>query len=151
VKVTLFEDGNFRYTTAFTQGKLLIGRNPEAEINLNSTKVSRKHAVLSVREKSLQIEDLGSSNGTRVNGMAIKMYDLHPNDRVTIGNYELNFHLLADDQPKKEIAQQAGLMWDSDWEDTLELGTQSALREKEPTKVTNAPQRRRKTYPPKAG
>jgi len=149
VKVTLFEGGQFRYTTSFCRGKLLIGRNPAAEITLDSTKVSRRHAVVSVKNGGLHIEDLGSANGTRVNGLAVKQYELHPNDRVIIGGYELNFHLLAKDNPKQDIAEKAGLTWDSDWEDTVELISKSG--EREITRETDAPLLRRKNYPPKAG
>jgi hypothetical protein len=50
---------------------LLVGRASECDITLPSSQVSRHHARLSVTEEALQIEDLGSANGTLVNGQVL--------------------------------------------------------------------------------
>ena len=49
-----------------------IGRALECDLTLPSAQVSRRHARLSLEDGSLQIEDLGSSNGTTVNGVLIR-------------------------------------------------------------------------------
>lgn len=45
-----------------------LGRSPEADLVLDDDSVSRRHAVLRGGRDSLQVEDLGSSNGTSING-----------------------------------------------------------------------------------
>lgn len=67
-------------------GALIIGRGGECDVILNDPKVSRLHARVSADETSLVIDDLGSINGTFVNGKKIdKQYTLHPGDLITVG------------------------------------------------------------------
>ncbi len=56
-----------------TSGSLTIGRDPMADITLNDPEVSRQHARMFETEKGYQIQDLGSTNGTFVNGEKISM------------------------------------------------------------------------------
>ena len=51
-----------------SEGNFLIGRGEDCEVLINHNDISRKHALLSVREDGLFVEDLGSSNGTFVDG-----------------------------------------------------------------------------------
>lgn len=69
---------------------LVIGRSADSQIILESTTVSRHHARL-LREDSgrWRIVDMGSRNGTSVNGHAIKEQVLSPGDLVQIGNFQL--------------------------------------------------------------
>jgi ABC-type multidrug transport system ATPase subunit len=63
----------------------IIGRDPNCEIFIDSLSVSRKHAKLSEHKGSWKIEDLGSQNGTFVNGERIKERDLVVGDQIKIG------------------------------------------------------------------
>jgi pSer/pThr/pTyr-binding forkhead associated (FHA) protein len=49
----------------------LIGRAPDCKLRISSGQVSRKHCLIKVAESSVSIRDLGSANGTRLNGEAI--------------------------------------------------------------------------------
>jgi EAL domain-containing protein (putative c-di-GMP-specific phosphodiesterase class I) len=53
-------------------GRFLIGRNPDASLCIPSPTVSREHAELSVVDRGLLLRDLGSTNGTYVNGVRIQ-------------------------------------------------------------------------------
>jgi pSer/pThr/pTyr-binding forkhead associated (FHA) protein len=68
-----------------TDREILIGRSNELDVVLVEDMVSRKHARLSWHNDSLVIEDLGSTNGTFVNGEKVKRARLKEGDRVLIG------------------------------------------------------------------
>ena len=65
--------------------EILIGRSPDLDLVLAEDKVSRKHAKIGLDGQELQIIDLGSTNGTYVNGERIRRQQLNPNDRILIG------------------------------------------------------------------
>ena len=73
-----------------------IGRNDPVrgvfnDINLADSTVSRRHARISLEGNAYCIEDLGSANGTAVNGQAISKTKLAPGDRISIGKNTLLF------------------------------------------------------------
>ena len=51
---------------------LLVGRGSDADLTIPSTGVSKRHAHLTVHDDHLVVEDLGSTNGTYVNGQPVK-------------------------------------------------------------------------------
>jgi adenylate cyclase len=72
------------------EGVTSLGRADENDIVLGGDLVSRKHARLHVEGDSLRIEDLGSRNGSRVNGVPLQgTRDLTPGDTVTLGENNL--------------------------------------------------------------
>ena len=66
-------------------GELIIGRASDLDLVLVEDMVSRKHAKLTASGGALSIMDLGSTNGTFVNGEKIRRSDLKRNDRILIG------------------------------------------------------------------
>ncbi len=65
--------------------EIFIGRSNELDVVLVEDMVSRKHAKISWNNEALIIEDLGSTNGTFVNGEKIKRARLKEGDRVLVG------------------------------------------------------------------
>ncbi len=73
------------------QDVTVIGRHPDCEITLDDPQVSRRHAEIRVALGSHLIIDLGSSNGTRVNGALVASHLLTSGDRVEIGDTVLTY------------------------------------------------------------
>jgi len=74
-------------TIPLAAGKLVIGREPDSHIVLDNPLVSRHHCVLLLDEWTLRIRDLGSKNGTFVNGnrLGAEEHALSHGDVVSIG------------------------------------------------------------------
>ncbi len=71
-------------------GSATIGREPECDLQVLDSEVSRRHAKITVRDGVATIDDLGSSNGTYVNGeRTLTSYKLAPEDRIQIGEATL--------------------------------------------------------------
>ena len=90
-------------------GEYVIGRDPECEIRIDSTRVSRRHARLELRYSDWLIEDLDSSNGTWVGGERIMQPTLlFPRQDVSVGSVYLRLRR-AGDGPSMEdsLAPQA--------------------------------------------
>jgi pSer/pThr/pTyr-binding forkhead associated (FHA) protein len=64
---------------------VVIGRSPEADATISDCWASRFHCRVDVRDGVLVVSDLGSSNGTLVNGTPIQTARLQPGDRLTVG------------------------------------------------------------------
>ena len=76
-------------------GLVIVGRAPDSGIALLDGEVSRNHARIRVEEGRVQVEDLGSTNGTRVNGELIRgSADLRAGDRLSIGGHVLKLVFL---------------------------------------------------------
>jgi pSer/pThr/pTyr-binding forkhead associated (FHA) protein len=76
--------------------QILIGRSNDLDMVLVEDMVSRKHAKISSRGGKINIEDLGSTNGTFVNGEKIKQARLKEGDRILIGTSILKLVQQAD-------------------------------------------------------
>ena len=81
---------------------VVIGRNPNADVRLDSQWVSRVHCEISEREGTLIVRDLDSRNGTLVNGRYIQEAPLMPGDRLTIGMN--TFEVWYERSPKKSMS-----------------------------------------------
>lgn len=76
----------------FDQARVLIGRGRGADVRLPHRAVSVRHATLEVGADRCTVEDHGSTNGTRVNGVALiggRPRRLRDGDRIAIGGFEL--------------------------------------------------------------
>lgn len=77
----------------------VIGRTPPADIVLDGTTVSRRHCRLDVRDGVLRLCDLGSTNGTYVNGARLNdAVSLEDGASIGVGAYRLRYHRRARDE-----------------------------------------------------
>jgi pSer/pThr/pTyr-binding forkhead associated (FHA) protein len=77
----------------------LVGRKDDCDVRLEHKSVSKMHCVIVKTEGMLFLRDLGSTNGTRVNGTRVRRAALLPNDQLHIANYKFRVHLGPDEQP----------------------------------------------------
>jgi pSer/pThr/pTyr-binding forkhead associated (FHA) protein len=75
----------------------VIGRNPNTDITLLDEGISREHAIveLDASTSSFTIEDLQSTNGTKVNGKRVRSCALSDGDEIVIGQTSFKFALLS--------------------------------------------------------
>src|SRR5207247_2084803 len=66
----------------------LVGRTEDCDLRLNHKSVSKIHCVIVKTDGLLLLRDLGSTNGTRVNGQRIRRAALLPNDKLSIANFQ---------------------------------------------------------------
>ncbi|RZS33352.1 FHA domain-containing protein [Corticibacter populi] len=78
-------------------GQTLVGRRPHNDLVLEDPTVSGKHAIIRVQDDEVEIEDLGSTNGTYVNGDPIARQELQLGDRMVIGPYRISLQLQIQD------------------------------------------------------
>jgi ABC transport system ATP-binding/permease protein len=74
-----------------TKDLVTIGRDPDNDVSINHPTVSKKHAQIAKEGGRVYLKDLGSTNGTFVNGIKIKKHPLQELDRIVIGPLELHF------------------------------------------------------------
>ncbi len=87
-------DTTNKRTYALATARLIIGREQSCDIALPDINASRTHAELRFESQGVwSITDLGSTNGTRVNGHEVSSQTLRPGDRLTIGMTNLIFEL----------------------------------------------------------
>jgi len=74
--------------------EFLVGRAPECRLRPNSDMVSRRHCVIAITEGRATIRDLGSRNGTIINGQKIAgEHELHTGEKLKIGPLEFEVQL----------------------------------------------------------
>lgn len=87
------KDGEVAFHEMVTNS-FVIGRSPSCNLIINDTKTSRKHAVIKQLDVGYTIEDLGSSNGTLVNGQKISgIVSLKIDDKIVIGKQHFVFKI----------------------------------------------------------
>jgi pSer/pThr/pTyr-binding forkhead associated (FHA) protein len=90
-KLVVSLDGVVIKDVQITKDKTTLGRRPYNDIVIDNLAVSGEHAVLQMLGSDVFIEDLNSTNGTYINGKAIKKQMLAHNDTVEIGKYKIKY------------------------------------------------------------
>ena len=125
--------------------ELSIGREPSNHLWVPDPALSRRHCVITGRNDQFVIRDLGSRNGTRVNGVPVEQFELHHQDYISLGDSMLVF-LVRDDAV---MAERNPVQLDDATRDTADpSGAISQLRSEDalylhPQKVAALPQTER--------
>ncbi len=88
-KLVVSLDGVVIKEVQITKEKTSLGRRPYNDIVIDNLAVSGEHAVFLRKDDEVRIDDLNSTNGTYVNGRAIKSERLKHNDLIEIGRYKI--------------------------------------------------------------
>ena len=86
------------------RGRLVIGRGSDCDLVLDEPEMSRRHAVIENSGDGMYLRDLGSSNGTFVNGVQVRDAVLHPDDQIAFD--QNRFLLEAPSLPTREEGAQ---------------------------------------------
>ena len=93
------------------EGEYVIGRRSDCQIFVPDMRVSRQHARVFLQDGKWMVEDLGSNNGTFVNGTKIQQATLHHEDEVLIANNRIKVEMIdlatGNDRRPTEIVEVA--------------------------------------------
>jgi pSer/pThr/pTyr-binding forkhead associated (FHA) protein len=90
-RLVLSLDGVVLREVSLTKDRTTIGRRSHNDLVIDNLAVSGEHAVMIMSGEDVYLEDLGSTNGTTVNGQPIKKHLLQHADTVEIGKYRIRF------------------------------------------------------------
>ncbi len=93
-------------TYTFGDDDVMIGRDGAADITLDNTGVSRRHAKIVRTSTGYFVEDLGSANGTILNDERIETHQLYHHDNLRIGKFSLRI-MIVEDRRAAEVANRA--------------------------------------------
>ncbi len=110
----------------------VVGRKEDCDLRLEHKSVSKMHCIIVKTDGLLLLRDLGSTNGTRVNGQRVRRAALLPNDQLNIANYKFRVFLGPDlpDPPKASAAEHT---------QQLDAGEVADLLRKAPGKAVEKP------------
>jgi pSer/pThr/pTyr-binding forkhead associated (FHA) protein len=100
-KLILSMDGLVLKEIALTKERMTIGRKPHNDIQIDNLAISGEHAVVVTIVNDSFLEDLGSTNGTFVNGQSVKKHFLQNGDTIELGKYRLKY---VNDAPQQAPA-----------------------------------------------
>ena len=109
-KLVVSLDGVVIKEVQITKDKTTLGRRPYNDIVIDNLAVSGEHAVLQMVGNDVFIEDLNSTNGTYINGKAIKKQLLAHNDTVEIGKYKIKYLVEESNDFEKTMIMRPGSM-----------------------------------------
>lgn len=99
LKVSVAINGNELQSYVFDQKEVLIGRDAGCHVRLDNAGVSRNHAKLVVEGETIEVVDLGSGNGTFVNGEQVTQVSISAKDALRIGKFTLRSSLISEGAP----------------------------------------------------
>jgi two-component system response regulator HydG len=76
--------------------RMLVGQSPACAVRLSDRQASRRHLALDLEERRLHVVDLGSTNGTRVNGVTVRDAFLEGGDKLRLGATALSVEVIAE-------------------------------------------------------
>lgn len=90
-KMIVSIDGVVIKDVQLTKERTTLGRRPYNDVVIDNLAVSGEHAAVQMMGNEVFLEDLNSTNGTYVNGKAIKRQQLHHGDTIEVGKYKIQF------------------------------------------------------------
>jgi pSer/pThr/pTyr-binding forkhead associated (FHA) protein len=98
-KISVIENNVPVKSVSLTAGTVSIGRAEDNNVQIKDTTVSSHHAKIVTFYNASYIEDLGSTNGTFVNGKQVQKHTLKPGDVISLGEHSLKVENEKTDEP----------------------------------------------------
>lgn len=106
ISITTILNGRVTQRLETEKERILIGRSADCDVRVDSADVSRMHAAVVAKSGRRFLEDLGSSNGTQLNGRVVRNAELRNGDIVQVGDYSLHIGILGATDADGARAQQ---------------------------------------------
>lgn len=101
-KIQLSLEGKLLAEYALDKERMVLGRRSRCDMHIDNMAISGEHAAIVTIGNDSFLEDLDSTNGTKVNGKPIKKYVLQHQDVIELGKYQLTY--VNENQPSLESA-----------------------------------------------
>lgn len=111
-KISVMLDDVVVNDITLTKDRTTIGRRPYNDIVIDNPTVSGEHAVMIKEGNQVSIEDLDSTNGTYIDGRAVKQQVLHHGDTIDVGKFKITFdsEIMQDDFEKTMLFKPGKLL-----------------------------------------
>lgn len=116
LNLVVFKSNGTRREAQLQPGTYLVGRDENATLRIPMKSVSRSHCELSVEDDRVSVKDLGSTNGTMVNGQRVEQTALSAGDVITIGGVQIVLQI--DGKPERVERPEPDLNLDLDLDET---------------------------------
>lgn len=107
---------------------IIIGRKDDCDVRLDHKSVSKQHCVIVKTDGLLLLRDLGSTNGTRVNGTRVRRAALLPNDQLSFAHFRFRI-VMGPDEPSPADKDEQTMAIDKDELERLKKGQAEKQRE----------------------
>jgi len=112
----------------FGSDPISVGRHPDNQIQFSDDGLSRKHCLFEKRPDGWWVQDLGSRNGTKLNGVRVTNAALTPGDVVRVGNLEIRFMAPESASPKAGRGASSRISATVDASEAEGLGYEASIR-----------------------
>ncbi len=97
-KIILIEEGKVLQEMVLSKERITIGRRPHNDLVIDNLAISGEHAAIMTIVNDSFLEDLGSTNGTLVNGQLVKKHFLQDNDVIELAKYKIKYQAKSDSE-----------------------------------------------------
>jgi hypothetical protein len=108
-KIILMKGDTILCETWLSKGRLTIGRRPHNDIVIDDLAISGEHAVIVSAHGDSYLEDLNSTNGTKINGQPVKTHFLQDGDVIDLAQYRIAYMVQPEDGQKTDKPDQYSL------------------------------------------
>lgn len=106
-KIILMEEGRVLQEMVLSKERITIGRRPHNDLVIDNLAISGEHAAIMTIVNDSFLEDLGSTNGTLVNGQLVRKHFLQNNDVIELATYKIKYQTKSGSEFASDLLQSA--------------------------------------------